>query len=920
VTAHEGRTVPLALGGRGRKEGGTAERRSVLSDGRRSSVERRCGLTDDLPKAYDPAQVEGALYRTWRERGYFRARPDPSRPPWAVMMPLPNVTGELHIGHALNNTLQDVQTRFWRMRGYNALYQPGTDHAGIATQNVVERELAREGLRREDLGREGFERRVWQWVEKYGQIIYTQLERLGVSCDWDRKVFTLDPDYADAVLEAFVRLYHRGRIYRSRDYMVNWCPRCGTAISDLEVEYEEVESVLWYVRYPGADGSEGVVVATQRPETILADVAVAVHPEDERYRGLVGRRVVVPLVDRVVPVVADRRVDPDFGTGAVKITPGHDPLDYEIGKDHGLAPLVVVGPDGRMTQEAGAFAGLDRFEARERVASAIAERGLVVRRVPYRTRVGRCDRCHTVIEPMLSEQWFCDVREMAQRAAEAIRSGRVRFFPERWARVAVDWLDNIRPWCISRQLWWGHRIPVWWCEACGHPVAAKAQPQEGCPACGGRSWRQDPDVLDTWFSSALWPFATLGWPRETADLRYFYPTSVLITDRGIIFLWVCRMIMFGLEFMGEVPFHHVYINPTVLDLQGRRMSKSLGTGVDPLQAVERYGADALRFGLVVRCSQAQQDLRFDEKMVADTRNFANKIWNATRFVRRSLERWDPQAADPAALRYATPDVWITSRLERTVQAVTAAYEAYEFDRAARALYQFLWSEFCDWYVEMSKVLLADPQAQEATRYTLWRTLDAGLRLLHPIMPFVTEAAWQALPHHGDSIMVASWPAADPRRVHEEVEAEVALFQDVVREVRSLRADLRLPPSRTVSVQLSAGSARASLEPLAPFLRALAGAEVEFGDGKARPRPSAVAVVGPVEVRVPLSADQAQALADRAREELREVEQELDRVQARLQNPEFVQRAPAEVVEAERDRLARARTRRDKLAGYLSDLG
>ncbi|MDR7398237.1 MAG: valine--tRNA ligase [Armatimonadota bacterium] len=871
---------------------------------------------EELPKAYDPSQVEARLYRAWVERGYFRALPDPQRAPWAVMMPLPNVTGELHIGHALNNTLQDVQTRFWRMRGRNALYQPGTDHAGIATQNVVERELAREGLRREDLGREGFEQRVWRWVEKYGQIIYTQLERLGISCDWDRKIFTLDPDYYDAVLEAFVRLYQRGRIYRSRDYMVNWCPRCATAISDLEVVHEEVSSFLWYVRYPGADGSEGIVIATQRPETILADVAVAVHPEDPRYRHLVGRRVVVPLVDRVVPVVADPRVDPEFGTGAVKITPGHDPLDYEIGKDHGLPALVVIGEDGRMNQEAGRFAGLDRFEAREQVARALEEAGLVVRREPYRTRVGRCDRCHTVIEPALSEQWFCDVREMAQRAADAIRSGRVRFFPERWARVAVDWLDNIRPWCISRQLWWGHRIPVWWCEACNHPVASKSAPQDRCPACGGRAWRQDPDVLDTWFSSALWPFATLGWPRDTEDLRYFYPTSVLITDRGIIFLWVCRMIMFGLEFMGEVPFHHVYINPTVMDLQGRRMSKSLGTGVDPLQAIQRYGADALRFGLVSRCSQAQQDLRFDEKMVADTRNFANKIWNATRYVLRSLDDWDPRGADPAALRGRTPDRWITSRLQRTVQAVTAAYEEYEFDRAARTLYHFLWSEFCDWYLEISKVLLQDPRAQDATRHTLWRTLEASLRLLHPIMPFVTEAAWQALPHEGASIMVAPWPQPDLTRLDPDAEAEMELVQQVVREVRSLRADLRTPPQERVEVRLVAGSAQGSLESHHALLEFLGRARVQFVDETQRPVPAAGGVVGPVEVWVPLDRAQADRLAQRAREELEEVQREIERVRSRLGNPDFLRRAPAEVVEAERERLSQAQARRDKLARYL----
>ncbi|MCS7235584.1 MAG: valine--tRNA ligase [Armatimonadota bacterium] len=870
----------------------------------------------ELPKAYDPSQVEENWYRAWMERGYFRALPDPQRAPWAVMMPLPNVTGELHIGHALNNTLQDVQTRFWRMRGRNALYQPGTDHAGIATQNVVERELAREGLRREDLGREGFEQRVWRWVHKYGQIIYTQLQRLGVSCDWDRKIFTLDPDYYDAVLEAFVRLHQRGRIYRSRDYMVNWCPRCATAISDLEVEYDEVDSFLWFVRYPGADGSEGVVIATQRPETILADVAVAVHPDDARYRHLVGRHVVVPLVDRAVPVVADRRVDPEFGTGAVKITPGHDPLDYEVGKDHSLPVVVVIAEDGRMNEQAGRFAGLDRFEARERVAQALQDLGLVVRREPYRTRVGRCDRCHTVIEPLLSEQWFCDVREMAQRAAEAIRTGRVRFFPERWARVAVDWLDNIRPWCISRQLWWGHRIPAWWCEGCSQPVVSKAAPSHPCPGCGASRWRQDPDVLDTWFSSALWPFATLGWPQDTDDLRYFYPTSVLITDRGIIFLWVCRMIMFGLEFMGEVPFHHVYINPTVMDLQGRRMSKSLGTGVDPLQAIQRYGADALRLGLVVRCSQAQQDLRFDEKMVADTRNFANKIWNAARYVHRSLAGWDPRAADPDRLAYSTPDRWITSRLHRTVEAVTAAYQEYEFDRAARSLYHFLWSEYCDWYLEMSKVLLQDPAAQEATRYTLWRTLEVSLRLLHPIMPFVTEAAWQALPHEGESLMVAAWPQADPRWRDDGGEAQVARLQEVVREIRSLRADLRTPPQERVDVQLVAGPERASLEAHRALVEFLARARVAFVEESQRPHPAAGGVAGPVEVWVPLDRAQADRLAQRAREELEEVERELERVRARLANPDFVQRAPAEVVEAERERLRQAEARREKLTRYV----
>lgn len=866
-----------------------------------------------LPKAYEPAQVEERLYSEWTRRGYFRAVPDPVRERWAVMMPLPNVTGELHIGHALNNTLQDVQTRFWRMRGRNALYQPGTDHAGIATQNVVEKELAGEGLRREDLGRERFEARVWDWVGKYGRIIYSQLERLGLSCDWDRKVFTLDSAYYDAVLEAFVGLYDRGLIYRSRDYMVNWCPRCRTAISDLEVEHEEIDSHLWHVRYPGADGSAGVVIATQRPETILADVAVAVHPEDERYRKLIGQEVVVPIVQRAVPVIADRRVDPAFGTGALKITPGHDPTDFEIGRDHGLAPLVVIADDGRMNDAAGEFAGLDRFEGRERVAQAIASQGLVEKVEPYRTSVGRCDRCHTIIEPYITEQWFCDVKRMAARAAEAIRSGRVRFHPERWTRVALDWLDNIRPWTISRQLWWGHRIPVWLCEECGQRVASKVEPS-ACQRCGGRKWAQDPDVLDTWFSSALWPFTTLGWPRETEDLRYFYPTSVLVTDRGIIFLWVCRMIMFGLEFMDEVPFRDVYIHPTVHDMQGRRMSKSLGTGIDPLEVIERHGADALRFALVSRCSQAQQDMRFDEKMIADMRNFANKIWNAARFVQMNLGDVDPLVVNPAEMVFTSADIWILSRLQRAIDEVTRAYETYQFDQASRALYRFMWGEYCDWYLEMAKV-----QMGEATRWVLWHVLDQSLRLLHPIMPFVTEEVWRSLPHRGGTLMLGPWPPPDPSRIHEGVEQEMALVQETIREIRSLRADLRMPPHDPVEIHIAAPQIeRAILEKAAPFLGALARAEVRWLADSNRPRPAALGVVGTVELHVPLGAEQARSLAVRAKKELDQVHGEVERLERKLADGAFLERAPAEVVEADRQRLTEARQRREKLRRYLVD--
>lgn len=878
--------------------------------------------TNTLPTTYDPRQTESARYQTWKQRGYFRAVARPDKRPWAVMMPLPNVTGELHIGHALNNTLQDVLTRLRRMQGYVALYQPGTDHAGIATQNVVERELASEGLMLHDLGRERFQERVWAWVRKYGTIIYTQLERLGVSCDWDRKVFTLDQQYHDAVLEAFVRLYDQGLIYRGK-YMVNWCPKDQSAISDLEVEHEEVESSLWYVRYRGADGSAGVLIATQRPETILADVAVAVHPDDARYRTLIGKEVIVPIVNRRVPIIADARVDPEFGTGVLKITPGHDPLDNEIGRDHTLPVLVVLDPQAKMTADTGTYAGMDRFSAREAVARDLAAIGLVERTEPYRTSVGTCDRCHTVIEPYISDQWFIDMSALAARGAEAIRDGRVRFYPERWTKVALDWLGKIRPWVVSRQLWWGHRIPVWQCAACGEQMAAKARPDR-CRACGRSNLEQDPDVLDTWFSSAIWPFATLGWPERTEDLRYFYPTSILITARDIIFLWVCRMIMFGLAFMDGVPFRDVYINPTVTDIKGRRMSKSLGTGVDPLEAIDRYGADALRFGLVTRCSQTQQDLRFEEKMIDDVRNFTTKIWNAARFVLMNLKGFDPHAT-PAPAALSPADRWIRSRYARLVESVTANLEGYEFDKAARAIYDFLWSEYCDWYLELAKIDLqqASGSRRQAVQHTLWTVLAGTMQLLHPIMPFITEELWLQLPHDGDTIMLSAWPAADRRWLDPGAEAEMETVMAVIRAIRRMRAELSMPPSQTVPVAIRAeGAAAERLTRSKPYLLALARvSDLSFGTKSARrPAQSVGTVLPEAEVFVQLS-----GLADAAKERerlskaLAEVEADLDRLARRLENPEFTTRAPAEVVEKDRGRAGELRARQTRLQEILSSL-
>jgi valyl-tRNA synthetase len=875
--------------------------------------------TKTLPTTYDPRKVEVSRYQEWQRRGYFRAPVDPGRDPFVIMLPLPNVTGELHIGHASTFSIQDVLIRWRRMQGRNALWQPGTDHAGIATQNVVERELAKEGLTLHQLGRERFVERVWEWKRQYGGIIDDQLKRMGFSCDWDRYVFTLDPGYHDAVMEAFVRLFHQGLIYRGTR-MVNWCPRDQSAISDLEVEHVEMDAQLWYVRYPGGDGGPGIVIATQRPETILADVAVAVHPEDARYRKMVGREVVVPIVNRRVPVIADRRVERDFGTGALEITPGHDPMDNEIGTDHSLPTLVVLDPQGRMTPETGRYAGMDRLDARQAVAADLQAAGLIEKVEPYRTSVGTCDRCHAVIEPYISEQWFCEVQPMAARAAEAIRSGRVRFHHERWAKTVLHFLDHIRPWTISRQLWWGHRIPVWQCDACGERVAAKTRPGR-CPKCHGAALQQDPDVLDTWFSSALWPFATLGWPADTPDLRYFYPGDVLVTANEILFLWIARMIMFGLHFRDDIPFTDVYVAPTVMTLDGRRMSKSLGTGIDPLEMadVRGYGADAVRFALVSRCAQGQQDLRFSEKMIADVRNFTTKIWNATRFVLMNLEGFDRSAPSGEAAGLAAR--WIRSRYARVVRTVTEHYEAYEFDRAARVLYEFIWGEYCDWFLEMAKVDL--PGRREGVQHTLWAVLSGTMQLLHPIMPFLTEEVWQELPHEGDSIMVSRWPAPDPGWVDEDAERTMETVMAAVRAVRSLRAELALPPAQRLPVRFqAAGDAAAAVQAGGAYLAWLARTEEPASAAETfHPRGSVTIVLSGLELIVGLA-----GLVDAERERVRigralaEVEADDARVRARLADEAFVQRAPAEVVERDRMRVGELEARRARLHEILAALG
>ena len=875
-----------------------------------------------IPSAYEPKQVEAKWYAEWEALGLFHAVPDPGRRPYCIMMPLPNVTGELHIGHALNNALQDCLIRWSRMRGLNAMWQPGLDHASIAVHVVMERRLAERGLTRFDLGRERFLDETWKWKEQIGETILHQLRRLECSSDWERTVFTMDPAYTHAVLEGFVRLFHKGLIYRGKR-MINWCPHDQTSLSDLEVEYVETPTTLYYVRYLAEDGGEGIVVATQRPETILADVAVAVHPDDERYRRLIGTRVRVPLVERVVPVIADPRVERGFGTGAVKITPGHDPLDNEIGADHGLPVLVCLDPQGRINDLGGArYRGMDRYECRRVFAQDLQAAGAIVREEPYTTNIGRCERCKTVIEPYISDQWFLRMQALAAPAIQAVRDGRVRFHPSRWTKVYMDWMERIRDWNISRQLWWGQRIPVWYCE-CGEVVASIAPPQS-CTRCGRGGLTQDPDVLDTWFSSAHWPMATLGWPRDTADLRYFYPTSTLVTARDIIFLWVARMIMFGLEFRGEVPFRDVYINPTVLNIEGKRMSKTMGTGLDPLRLVDRYGADSLRFALINRCA-GDQDVRFSEKMVEDTRNFANKIWNAARFVRLNLDG-KPAASPPPRAELALMDRWILSRFARTAAVVTASLERFEFREACQHLYEFIWSEFCDWYVEMAKQDLREAPAsrQAPTRAVLTWTLAETMKLLHPIMPALTEEIWQALPHDGATIMRAPWPGDAERWIDPEAEGQAQQVMEIIRVIRAMRADAGIPPGELLTVRLFTSAPLRSLlagarRYIVPMAR-VKNLEV-LGAEAPGPLGGISALSGETEVWLDLeSGEAAQAMRARLDKQLAAVTRDLASLDDRLGSAAFVENAPAEVVEADRARRRELAARRETIARYLARLG
>jgi valyl-tRNA synthetase len=866
-----------------------------------------------LQQPYDPGRIEQRWYAFWVERGVFQPRAEsrsgerPPGRPFVISIPPPNVTGSLTMGHLLGESVRDVVLRWQRMEGRETLYVPGMDHAGIATQNVVEKKLREDGRSRHDLGREAFLREVWAWKEQYGGLILRQLRRFGISADWSRERFTLDEAYSRAVLHAFKALHDKGLVYRGR-YIVNWCPRCLTALSDEEVDHADTAGHLWYLKYPVKDSKQSVMVATTRPETMLGDTAVAVNPKDRRYAKLVGKTAVLPLMRREIPIVADDMVDPKFGTGAVKVTPAHDPNDFQTAKRHDLPELVVMDEHGVMNDNAGDFRGLDRFEARKRVVAALTDSGYLEKTEPYTVPVGHCSRCHTVIEPYLSWQWFVKMAPLAAPAIEAAKKGQVKFYPARYKKVYLHWLENIRDWCISRQLWWGHRIPVWYR---GEEMVVSLDRPEG------EGWTQDEDVLDTWFSSWLWPFAILGWPEETGDLGRFHPNSLMVTGADIIFFWVARMVMAGIEFRGEVPFQHVYFTSIVRDAQGRKMSKTLGNSPDPIEIMDQYGADAARFTLIY-LTPTGQDLVFDEKRVETGKFFANKVWNAARLVQMRLGDEDLAKVREPSLQLTLADRWILSRYANAVKNVTRNLKTYRFNEAANTLYQFAWAEYCDWYLEMAKPRWAedgDPADRRTARWVSWKVLDGILRLLHPFMPFVSEEIWQALPHEGETLALAAWPRAKNAWFDAEVERQVGFLQELVVAVRNLRAENKVAPGRPVAVVVRGDAAQLDLvEKLAGQLRPLARIEsLTLARDGSRPRVAASAVVQGAEVFLSLEGlIDLEAERERLVREADRLLHDLEGTRRKLNNAEFLAKAKPEVVERERRRLAQLEETIEKL--------
>jgi valyl-tRNA synthetase len=877
---------------------------------------------DEMPKAYEPGKVEQKWYKFWLDKGYFTPKIDPRKKPFVIIMPPPNVTGELHIGQALTAILEDIMTRWHRMKAEPTLWLPGVDHAAIAAQVVVERELAKEGLDRHQLGREKFLERMWWWVNSYRYIITQQHQRLGASCDWSRERFTMDEGPSRAVRTAFVRLYNKGLIYRG-ERIINWCPRCATALSDLEVDHKDVQGHLYYVRYPMEGDREFITVATTRPETILGDTAVAVNPKDKRFKVMVGKKVILPAVKRVIPIIADEAVDPDFGTGAVKITPAHDPVDFEVAQRQGLPLVNILNPDVTMNENAGPYKGLDRFKCRQAILADLEKEGLLVKVEPYSHSVGHCDRCQTVIEPLASQQWFVNTKPLAKPAIEAVTSGRINIIPSRFTKVYLNWMENIRDWCISRQLWWGHRIPVWYCQDCGQITAAVDEPK-ACHKCGSSNIEQDPDVLDTWFSSALWTHSTLGWPDDTEDLRYFYPTTVMETGYDILFFWVARMIMMGLEDTGDIPFSTVYLHGLIRDEKGEKMSKTRGNVVNPVEAMERYGTDALRFALTIDISPGN-DIKLTKPRLEAGRNFANKLWNATRFVVRSFE---PEA-DVRIQRDELPleDRWILSRLSSTIATVTGLMDSFQFGEAQRQLHDFIWGEFCDWYIELAKIRLLS-KGKPSPLPVLVNVLETSLRLLHPFMPFVSEELWQSLKQRlpadwqkTESIMTAAYPEADEKAVAPKAERVMGAVIEIIHTIRNVRAEHNVESGRWVEAKVYAGELKSAITPYSQAIETLARARpVSFLESREEaPGENVLALVlKSSEVIIPMeSMVDLETERERLEEEIAHSQADVARLQGRLEDKAFLDKAPPAVVNKERAKLAERKDKLERLKQQLS---
>ena len=847
----------------------------------------------ELAKAYEPHEVEERIYEFWMNGKYFHAEVDSKKKPYTIVIPPPNITGQLHMGHALDETLQDILIRFRRMQGYSALWLPGTDHASIATEAKIVEAMKQEGVTKEDVGRDGFMKRAWEWKEKYGGTIISQLKKLGSSCDWDRERFTLDEGCSKAVKEVFVKLYNEGLIYRG-ERMINWCPNCKTSISDAEVDFAEKDGNFWHIRYPLADGSGYLNLATTRPETMLGDTAVAVHPEDERYQHLIGKMLILPLVGREIPIVADTYVEQDFGTGVVKITPAHDPNDFEVGLRHNLPVINIMDESGIINENGGEYQGMDRLDARKKIVKALEEQGYLIKVEPIKHNVGTCYRCKTVVEPRVSKQWFVKMEPLAKPAVKAVEDGEVKFVPERFDKIYFNWMNNIKDWCISRQLWWGHRIPAWYCDDCNEITVSRETPH-ACCKCGSTHIHQDEDTLDTWFSSALWPFSTLGWPDNTEELNYFYPTSTLVTGYDIIFFWVARMIFSGLAHMGKVPFDTVFIHGIVRDANGVKMSKSLGNGIDPLEVIDQYGADALRFMLATGNSPGN-DMRYSPEKVEASRNFAIKIWNAARFILMNLEGHEIKNELPNEL--TTEDKWIISSFNRVAKEITENLEKFELGIAAQKIYDFLWDVFCDWYIEIAKIRMNSDDAQTAqnAREVLVWVMTGTLKLLHPFMPFITEEIWQTLPHEGDALIVAQWPEYCQEHDFPEAELEMQRIMDVIRGVRNRRAEMNVPPSRKTNLYIATAEPNTFENGIA-ILNKLAYA-TQITIGQAFDIEGAVTIVtNDAKVYIPMDelVDKKAELA-RLNKELETAKKQFAQVNGKLNNQGFLSKAPAQVVE------------------------